>query len=373
MKSIGEVPYSSGDNGNIRPSLDLKVGDWVTIRPAHEILATLDQNACLEQLPFMPQMIKYCGESFRVRSRAHKMCDTVFATGGRHMTNAVFLDGIHCDGGAFGGCEMACSIVWKEAWLTRAGEKQAHSTTERPGTVETLETLARNSTQRVAHEDPKGNSIYICQATKLPEATQLLPWWNAGQYVEDYRSGNARLSTTLARLLFKVYTTVVSSGIGLGAASRGLYNAVQWARGGVPFPVHAGRIPAGAATPKADLGLRVGDLVRVKNVEKIMETVDTALSNRGMSFSSEMVPYCGKIFRVKQRMHKIINEKTGRLITLKNSCLVLDGADCHGRFSDPINCPRGLPPYWREIWLERVETGQTANATSKAANGAAVD
>jgi hypothetical protein len=81
-----------------------------------------------------------------------------------------------------------------------------------------------------------------------------------------------------------------------------------------------------------------------------------------MGFHPEMVPYCGKTFRVKQRLHRIINEKTGRLITLKNSCLVLDGVSCYGRYAQPINCPRAMPPYWREIWLERVETETGTNS-----------
>ena len=38
--------------------LDLKVGDWVVVRPAEEILATLDANARFEDLPFMPQMLQ---------------------------------------------------------------------------------------------------------------------------------------------------------------------------------------------------------------------------------------------------------------------------------------------------------------------------
>jgi hypothetical protein len=55
-------------------------------------LATLDENARLEELPFMPQMLGYCGKKFRVRKCAHKLCDTAFGTGGRQMTDAVFLD-----------------------------------------------------------------------------------------------------------------------------------------------------------------------------------------------------------------------------------------------------------------------------------------
>jgi hypothetical protein len=33
---------------------------------------------------------------------------------------------------------------------------------------------------------------------------------------------------------------------------------------------------------------------------------------------------------------------------------VLDGADCEGKYTIPLNCPRASYPYWREIWLERV-------------------
>ena len=100
--------------------LDLKVGDWVMVRPAEEILSTLDANARLEGMPFMPQMLQHCGKKFRVRKRAHKLCDTAFGTGGRQMTDAVFLDDLRCDGAAYGGCELRCTIIWKEAWLERA-------------------------------------------------------------------------------------------------------------------------------------------------------------------------------------------------------------------------------------------------------------
>src|SRR5437867_7632141 len=85
---------------SIKRKLGLKVGDWVVVRPAEEILATLDSNARFEELPFMPQMLQQCGKKFRVRKRAHKLCDTAFGTGGRQMTNAVFLDDSRCSGEA---------------------------------------------------------------------------------------------------------------------------------------------------------------------------------------------------------------------------------------------------------------------------------
>src|SRR5437588_12045949 len=95
----------------------LRVGDWVEVRSKPEILSTLDARGQLDRLPFMPQMFRFCGQRFRVVKSAHKLCDTVNASGGRAMDNAVHLEGLRCDGQTYGGCEMDCLIYWKEAWL----------------------------------------------------------------------------------------------------------------------------------------------------------------------------------------------------------------------------------------------------------------
>jgi hypothetical protein len=347
---------------SVNRKLDLKVGDWVVVGSAEEILATLDQNARFEELPFMPQMLQYCGMKFRVRKRAHKLCDTVFSTGGRQMTDAVFLDDVRCDGQAFGGCEMKCTIVWKEAWLRRADQNEPAS---HSGSLDRLETLVWAGTRRPT--EGSNEPLYVCQATQLPAATKLLPLWKPGQYVDDYKSGNASLPDTVFRLLFALYAQLVASGVGLGSALRWIYNTIQSVRGGVPYPVRTGRLPRGGPTPAVNLGLQVGELVRVKDSEAILDTVDELLFNRGMSFHPEMMPYCGKTFHVKDRVRKIINEKTGQLVQLKNSCLVLDGADCHGCYTRPLNCPRACPPYWREIWLERVDTAGESKTAAKLA------
>jgi hypothetical protein len=65
-----------------------------------------------------------------------------------------------------------------------------------------------------------------------------------------------------------------------------------------------------------------------------------------------MLRYCGREARVRQRVEKIIDEKTGRMIRLKTSCIMLEDVICTGRYHR--YCPRGIYPYWREIWLERV-------------------
>src|SRR6185312_3642468 len=104
---------------NFLTSLQLKAGEPVEVRSKEEILATLDENGCLEGLPFMPEMLEFCGRRLRVFKRAHKTCDTIDNTGGRWVANAVHLEGSRCGGEAHGGCQAECLIFWKEAWLKR--------------------------------------------------------------------------------------------------------------------------------------------------------------------------------------------------------------------------------------------------------------
>ena len=69
-----------------------------------------------------------------------------------------------------------------------------------------------------------------------------------------------------------------------------------------------------------------------------------------------MVPYCGGTFTVQRRVQKIINERSGKMMSLPGECIVLDDVVCSGRFSRwRLLCPRAITPYWREIWLEPVD------------------
>ena len=54
--------------------LDLRSGDVVRVRSAAEIFATLDDRGTLDGLPFMPEMLKYCGRTLPVTQRGGKTC-----------------------------------------------------------------------------------------------------------------------------------------------------------------------------------------------------------------------------------------------------------------------------------------------------------
>ena len=104
------------------------------------------------------------------------------------------------------------------------------------------------------------------------------------------------------------------------------------------------------------LGVNPGDLVEVKSKAEIEQTLGVNSRNRGLWFDVEMLPYCNGRFRVLRRAERLIDEKSGKMIRLSNDCLILDGVTCSGDFSLKKRlCPRAIYPYWREIWLKKMD------------------
>jgi hypothetical protein len=343
-------------------SLDLRAGDWVEVRAKDEILRTLDKNGRLDQLPFMPQMFEYCGRRLRVYKSAHKTCDTISNTGGRGMARAVHLEGVRCDGKSYGGCQAACLIFWKDAWLKAVdgpdGPARAGETPEaQPGQGCTEEDVG-TMTRVPGHDE--ADPTYVCQATELIRATTPLRWWDVRQYAHDYRTRNVDARQLMEGFFYDFYFRLVNKLHGpdsrIGQLLMSAYDRFQLVRGGVPFPRKRGVIPAGEKTPAAALGLKPGDLVRVKSYEEILKTLDANNKNRGLYFDAEHVPYCGGRYRVRSLVDRIVDEKTGKMMRFKTASVVLDGVWCQACYSDRrMFCPRSIYPYWREIWLERVD------------------
>jgi hypothetical protein len=326
-------------------ALNLRVGEIVEVRSEAEILATLDEHGELDGLPFMPEMLAWCGRRVRVHKRALKACDTIDWTGMYRMRDAVHLEGSRCDGRAHGGCQAGCTIYWKEAWLKRvpAGEPAVDLDPE-PATPPrcTLATLTE-ATRRAPDPAAPGEPRFACQATELRRAApERIPSWDARQYVQDVRSGNAGALATIRTVwvgLFNEYQDL----------SRRFLPRPLRIRAGRRYPYIEGSL---SKTPVETLDLQPGELVRVKSKEEIVKTLDTSNANRGMSFDGEMVRYCGREARVLRRVEQIIDEQSGRMVRFKNPCIVLEDVTCTGAYHR--QCPRGIYPYWREIWLERV-------------------
>jgi hypothetical protein len=109
-------------------------------------------------------------------------------------------------------------------------------------------------------------------------------------------------------------------------------------------------------TPTGKLDLKPGELVRIKSQNEIEKTLDKKGLNRGLSFDQrEMAPYCGGTYRVRSSVTRIIDELTGKMRYMKQPCIILEGVYCNSLYSPcRLNCPRAIPCYWRELWLERV-------------------
>jgi hypothetical protein len=334
-----------------RPPLDLRPGDLVTIRTKAEILATLDANGELESLPFMPEMLDLCGQKAIVYKRADKTCDTIDNLGGRRMHDTVHLVGLRCDGSAHGGCDAGCLLFFKEEWL-RADEKASGSEPSSyagaPNTpVATEAVLTRATTETEPGQTP---IVYRCQATRLKAATEPLKWSDMSQYVRDLRTGNTNVARMVRSFWFSAYRHFMNFGRG-HRAKVVLFNALQSLWHGIPYPWHPGRAEK---TPTTDLGLEVGDWVRVKPYDEILNTIDKNNKNRGLWFDPEMVKYCGNVYRVQAKVNRIIHEKHGTMIDFKTPPVILEDVFCCGELTKMrLFCPRAIHIYWRDVWLER--------------------
>lgn len=318
-------------SANRRPKF--RAGDLVEIRSAAEIAATLGADGALDALPFMPEMLRHCGQRVRVSKRAHKTCDTIHQTGNRRVSRAVHLDDLRCDGSAHGGCQAGCLLFWKEEWLRPVSESGGSGDPQIP--AELTRRLER-AAQR-APEPGRGAPAYRCQATELFAATRPIGRFDLGHYLEDLTSGNVGWREFVRVLLIA------------------LFNFLQRLRDGAGLP----RFPGGCLqgkTPTLSLGLRPGDTVEVRPVEEIAQTLDTGSRNRGLFFDGEMIPYCGGRFRVASRVERIINERSGEMLEMKSPCIVLEGVSCRAHYSKArLFCPRAITHYWREIWLRKLD------------------
>lgn len=316
--------------------LNLRAGDLVEVRGIDEILATLDEHGSLDGLPFMPEMLKFCGRRLRVASRAEKTCDRVERKGLRKVTGSatVHLEGVRCDGAFHDGCQALCLIFWKEAWLKRVGSgREDSSPAAHDASVSQEALLQAAPVFAAARKLPTvaGETVYSCQATEAMRFTAP-PEPSTTDYWRDVRCGNVPWRSAVRAYVIE------------------RFNAFQRTRGGTLYPPLGG---VGTKTPTARLDVRPGELVQVKTRTEIFATIDAAEGkNRGLTFDREMLQYCGRTFRVLQRVEKFIDEPTGRMMTMKSDCIMLEGAICESRYHGL--CPRAIYPFWREIWLERV-------------------
>jgi hypothetical protein len=302
-------------------------GDWVEVKSPLEIAGTLDREGTLDGLPFMPEMLQFSGKRLRVLRRAEKTC--VELTGGRYgirefvNNDVVLLEGLRCSGTGHDGCQRACLLFWKTAWLKAAEDAQpspAASPDERAALGRQLKTKA--SADR-----------YFCQSSQLSTATEtrqlghmevLIKCWH------DLRSGAVGTWEMLPLVFVPLYRKVRDALFGR--------------------PRLVGNL---AKTPVGDLNLQPGELVEIRDLEELRQTLDPAGRNRGLVCDIELKRFCGKRYRVLSRLDRMISEVTGQMRKVEGT-VILDGNTCMCARTLG-GCPRQEYCYWREVWLRRVE------------------
>jgi hypothetical protein len=312
-----------------------RIGDRVSVRSAADILSTLDADGTLDGLPFMPEMLDWCGKPFRILRRVDKTCVDGDAMRRFPGNDVVILDGPRCDGGAHDGCKHGCRIFWKEAWLRPMDAGH---------TVQTVDIGREELRARLKVKSDERR--YFCQSTELFRATRAFPatqkHLTARIVLREIRSGDVSVGRTL-RLL----------ALWFGQRLRRATGGDRWLHGDLE------------RTPAQSLNLQPGDVVRVKSRDEIAKTLDQRGRNRGLSICSEMLRCCGREAVVGSRVDRLIDEKTSLMRKLSNTVTLTNIRNdeslaeeclCYGQLGD---CPRGEVMYWREIWLERVNPDGT--------------
>lgn len=320
----------------------LRPGDRVALRAPEEILATLDAHGALSGLPFMPEMLEYFGRTLTVWKRAHKICDTICPLGSRKMENCVYLDELRCGGASHGGCQAECRIYWKDEWLIKVNPGDELPAI-RPESLGRLRAFVESQVRQPSRPD-----CFRCQATEARRASAKLPEWDLRQYRDEVTSGNATLTDLLqvARTAVPLELRRFAHFV-LPAGARLLMR--RWFRPhNLQTPKHA---------PPQPLNLQPGEWVEVRSPEEIQATLNARGANLGLVFAgAEMLPACGKRYRVRRRINRIIDEATGRMLEMKHDCIALEGMVCGGdRSVGRWLCHREIYAYWREAWLKRAD------------------
>ena len=316
-KTQRKSDQSNGLGGEPEQEFAPQVGQTVRVASERQIMSQLDDRGCTEGLPFMSEMLRYCGQEFPVQRWANSVCIFGDKIRFQKMENSVVLEMPRCCGNAHDGCQMACAFLWHTRWL------KSHDNTiveedegSPPASPPQLVQLLNNATR---HDEG-----YQCQATQL------------GAISTQQDSVVQRLSDeyNLNRMGVRHFASDFCSTL-LAKATRtqaGLFG------------------PCLKRTPTENLNLHVGDFVKVKSKSAIRDTLNADGKNRGLWFDPAMLKYCGKTMQVTRRVEQFINESTGKMMRPSVPSIVLDEEHCSGRGRH--YCSRLLHFFWREIWLE---------------------
>jgi hypothetical protein len=102
--------------------LDLQPGEFVRVRSPEEIAATLDNTGHNRGLSFDREMLRYCGQTLRVKARVNHIIDESSGRLIHIKRDAIILEGGICTGECSAGrwfCPREIYAYFREAWLER--------------------------------------------------------------------------------------------------------------------------------------------------------------------------------------------------------------------------------------------------------------
>jgi hypothetical protein len=102
--------------------LDLQPGEFVQVRSPEEIQATLDEKGFNRGLSFDREMLRYCGQTLRVKARVNQLIDESTGRMVHIRRDAIILEGGVCSGQCSTGrwfCPREIYAFWREGWLKR--------------------------------------------------------------------------------------------------------------------------------------------------------------------------------------------------------------------------------------------------------------
>jgi hypothetical protein len=132
----------------------LKAGDLVEVKNPQQIARTLDPNGTLDGLPFMPEMLEYCGRRSQIQRIAEKTC-VEFSDRYRirqfRRNDVLILGSLRCLGRNHDGCGRACVLFCKADWLRKVDS----------GPPEREESVSYQRTARRNQDDEVVRTIFL--------------------------------------------------------------------------------------------------------------------------------------------------------------------------------------------------------------------
>lgn len=300
----------------------LRPGDLVEVKTPSEILPTLDSEGSLNGLPFMPEMVRFCGKRFRVARHVVKTC--CYIDGGTNMrafrVEDVFtVEDVRCSGDLHDSCPKGCMVFWRDAWLRKV------QTDEAPSKVNFGESIQLTTRLKTL----SGAGRYFCQASEIVNVTRpLTRRERLVKCLNEVRVGNCTALQMIGRMSIWMFWKIRQ--LVAGEYARGMTRS----------------------TPSIGFGLQAGDWVEVQRMANIRETLNGRAHNRGLYFSPDMRLLCGTRQRVEKKLDKIIVDGTGEVRPMSNT-VFLEGSHCKCSHVAFGGCSRDEYTYWREIWLRR--------------------